>query len=276
MSFGPRPWQQRHWDWRAACNFMFGGTGSGLIAAAALAGPRQMAVDVLVGLAFVALGLTAVWLEIGRPWRALNVMFNPFTSWMTRESFASLPLFALGLAAALRGDAAFGALAAAGALLFVYCQARILRGAKGIPAWREHTLTPLILCTALAEGAGVACLLAPLAGGASGVPGAWLALALVARSIAWPLYRGRVEKTASREARVELDVAGRGLMQLGTVVPLALLAAGLAFEQVAQAGAALAGLAALATGWRFKFVLVTRAAFNQGFALPHLPVRGRG
>ena len=93
MSFGPRPWQQRHWDWRAACNFMFGGTGTGLVVAAALAGPRQMAVDVLVGLAFVALGLTAVWLEIGRPWRALNVMFNPFTSWMTLPplSFVTRP-----------------------------------------------------------------------------------------------------------------------------------------------------------------------------------------
>jgi phenylacetyl-CoA:acceptor oxidoreductase subunit 2 len=277
MSFGPRPWQQRHWDWRAACNFVFGGTGTGLIVAAALAGPRQMTVDVPVGLAFVALGLTAVWLEIGRPWRAINVMFNPFTSWMTRESFASLPLFALGLAVAIRGGVMLAALSALAALLFVYCQARILRGAKGIPAWREPALTPLIVSTALAEGAGLACLLAPLAGGGSGVPGAWLALALVARSIAWPLYRGRIAKAVSPEARAALDAAGRRLMQLGTVAPLALLVAGLFFEPAAQeGGAALAGLAALAAGWQFKYVLVTRAAFNQGFALPHLPVRGRG
>ena len=33
-------------------------------------------------------------------------------------------------------------------------------------------------------------------------------------------------------------------------------------------------LTALAAGLWFKFTLVTRAAFNQGFALPHLPVRG--
>jgi phenylacetyl-CoA:acceptor oxidoreductase 26-kDa subunit len=36
----------------------------------------------------------------------------------------------------------------------------------------------------------------------------------------------------------------------------------------------LAGLAALAAGWRLKFVLVRRAAYNQGFSLPQLPVRG--
>ena len=37
---------------------------------------------------------------------------------------------------------------------------------------------------------------------------------------------------------------------------------------------ALAGGLAAAGGALFKFMLVTRAGFNQGFALPHLPVRG--
>ena len=274
MSFGPHPWLQRHWDWRAACNFIFGGTGSGLVVAAALAGPRLMPVEVLIGLAFVALGLTAVWLEIGRPLRAINVMFNPFTSWMTRESFASLPLFALGVAAAAHGGATLAVYSAFAALVFVYCQARILRGAKGIPAWREPALTPLIVSTALVEGAGVACLLAPVFSDTSGVPGAWLALALVARGLAGTLYRSRIEKNLVLDARTALDAAGHTLLQLGTVVPLALLVAGLVLEPAAQVGTALAGLAALAAGWQFKFVLVTRAAFNQGFALPHLPVRG--
>jgi hypothetical protein len=37
---------------------------------------------------------------------------------------------------------------------------------------------------------------------------------------------------------------------------------------------ALAGATALGTGLWFKYTLVTRAGFNQGFTLPHLPVRG--
>ena len=44
-----------------------------------------------------------------------------------------------------------------------------------------------------------------------------------------------------------------------------------------QNGRSLAGGRSGATrpgGLWFKFTLVTRAAFNQGFALPHLPVRG--
>jgi phenylacetyl-CoA:acceptor oxidoreductase subunit 2 len=50
--------------------------------------------------------------------------------------------------------------------------------------------------------------------------------------------------------------------------PLALLASGVpALAAVGGLGAALAG------AW-FKHTLVTRAGFNQGFALLHLPVRG--
>ena len=59
-------------------------------------------------------------------------------------------------------------------------------------------------------------------------------------------------------------------MQLGTAAPLALALAAYWFAEAAL----LAGLAAIASGWWLKFALVTRAAFNQGFALPRLPVRG--
>jgi phenylacetyl-CoA:acceptor oxidoreductase subunit 2 len=47
---------------------------------------------------------------------------------------------------------------------------------------------------------------------------------------------------------------------------------------VPYAGACLmiAGLSSIAGGWLLKYTLVTRAAFTQGFALAHLPVRGRG
>ena len=40
--------------------------------------------------------------------------------------------------------------------------------------------------------------------------------------------------------------------------------------------AALAGALAAAAGAWFKYTLVCRASFTQGFALPHTPARGRG
>ena len=240
---------QRHWDARAAANFMLGGAGAGLLVAMALADVRE-ASALALALGLVALGLGAVWLEIGRKLRALHVLFNPFTSWMTRESYAALALFALAAGSIYFPAAA--PLAAAAAALFLYCQARILRASKGIAAWRAPEVVPLVVLTGLAEGAGLALLF-----GGSRVLQAAFVLAVVARYVAWRRYRAAAPNAA-------LEAPGKALAWVGTVVALALL----------PLMSPLAGLAALATGWWLKLALVTRASINQGFSLPHLPVRG--
>jgi phenylacetyl-CoA:acceptor oxidoreductase subunit 2 len=240
---------QRHWDARAAANFMLGGAGSGLLVFIALADIRD-ARAVALALVLVALGLGAVWLEIGRKLRALHVLFNPFTSWMTRESYAALVLFPLAIASIY--DPAAAPLAAGAAALFLYCQARILRASKGIAAWRAPEVVPLIVLTGLAEGAGLALLFSE-----SRILQAAFALAVVARYVAWRRYRAAAPSTA-------LEAPGKALFWAGTVAALALL----------PLSSSSAGLAALAAGWWLKLALVTRASINQGFALPHLPVRG--
>jgi phenylacetyl-CoA:acceptor oxidoreductase subunit 2 len=204
----------------------------------------------------------------------MNVGFNPFTSWMTRESFAAGLVFVLGLAAAWLGSQPLAQAAALAALVFVYCQGRMLRAAKGIPTWRVPALTWLVFTTALAEGAGLFVALVALfdtpARGALG----YFSLALIARALAWSIYRGGAVKSVVRAAMTVLDRAGKILTQFGTIAPLALLLLGLFAADIARVVVLLAGIAALVTGWQFKFVLITRAAYNQGFALPHLPVRG--
>jgi phenylacetyl-CoA:acceptor oxidoreductase subunit 2 len=205
---------------------------------------------VLAGLAMIAAGLGAVWFEIGRKARALHVLFNPFTSWMTREAFVALLLFPLALGALLTGKAL--AAAALAALAFLWCQARILRAAKAIPAWRSPRVVALIVTTGLAEGAGIALFFSTEE---------WMlaafALAVAARLLAWRRYRAAVRSDA-------LEPAGKALVWIGTAAPVALL----------FFAAPLAGLAAAAAGLWLKFALVMRASFKQGFSLPHLPVRG--
>ncbi|HEU4350414.1 MAG TPA: hypothetical protein VFR66_00915 [Burkholderiales bacterium] len=240
-------WLQRHWDARAAANFMLGGAGSGLMVAALFV--DDPSVPVILSLVLVASGLTAVWLEIGRKLRAVHVFFNPFTSWMTRESFAALLLFPLGIGALYVPPAL--PFAAAAAATFLYCQARILRASKGIPAWRAPQVVPLIVLTGLAEGAGIA-----LVFSVNEFLLFLFALAVIARVIAWWRYRAAVRTSA-------LEPAGKTLVWIGTLAALVLVFV-----------PPLAGLAALAAGGWLKFVLVTRASFNQGFSLPHLPVRG--
>lgn len=248
---------QRHWDARAAANFIFGGAGSGLLAATAFL-PSSRPIVVVIALALIAAGLSAVWLEIGRKLRAVHVFFNPFTSWMTRESFAAALVFALGGSFLVFGERPLLYGAGLAAAAFLYCQARILNAAKGIPAWREPRIVALILWTGLAEGAGLA-----LAFSSASLQLAIFALAVAARMLAWWRYRDAVKSAA-------LVPAGRALLWLGTALPLLLIL----LTDVFVWATPLAGLAALGAGWWLKFALVTRASYKQDFSLPHLPVRG--
>jgi phenylacetyl-CoA:acceptor oxidoreductase subunit 2 len=275
MSFGPAPWQQTNWDWRAAANFICGGAGAGLIVFAALSGAAGPALTALMlaGLALVGLGLFCVWLEIGRPLRALHVFFNPRTSWMTRESFIAALLFPVGLVAAVAVPACAWA-AAALALVFVYCQGRMLQGAKGIPAWREPLLSPLIVTTGLAEGGGLFFLTAPLHQTGTQWLLALFGALVFLRLLVWIMYRRRLAAVAAPRANAALDRVGRRLQLAGTIAPLALIAASAASGTQIPVLAAIAGLAAAAAGAYAKYMIITRAGFNQGFALAQLPVRG--
>jgi len=274
--FGSNPWHQTNWDFRAAFNFIFGGAGSGLLVISAFSGlaGNALRAELLLGMALIGAGLISVWFEIGRPLRALNVGFNPHTSWMTRESYAAGLVFALGLAAVWLASRPLAQAAALAVLVFAYCQGRLLQAAKGIPAWRVPALTWLVFTTALAEGAGLFLALAALFDTPARGVLAYFSLALIARALAWSIYRGGVAKSAVRPALAALERSGKILIQFGTIAPLALLLLGLFAPDVSRIALLLGGVAALATGWQFKFVLITRAAYNQGFALPHLPVRG--
>jgi phenylacetyl-CoA:acceptor oxidoreductase subunit 2 len=276
MSYGPNPWQQTQWDWRAAGNIGCGGAGGGLIVCAVLSGTQgpDLTWLLLGGLALVGLGLTCVWAEIGRPLRALHVFFNPRTSWMSREAFVATLLMPVTLAAAVWLPVLAWP-AAALALAFVYCQSRMLNAARGIPAWREPLAVPLLLLTGLAEGAGLLLLSHPAQAAGRPLLLAAVAALVLARAGVWWAYRGRLAAKAASWAAAELDGAGRWLQWGGSLLALlALSAAAAAGGAPAAVLLAVAGLLVTGTGAWLKFTLIMRAGFNQGFALAHLPVRG--
>lgn len=279
--FGPNPWQQTSWDWRAAGNFIGGGVGTGLLITSALfaafdaGGAGALAWLLFIGLALIGLGLLCVWLEIGRPLRAIHVFFNPRTSWMSREGFVALLLFPAGLLAML-GLGGWLWVMVGLALAFLYCQSRMLPAARGIPAWRPGRVIALMFVTGLTEGCGVYLLLG-LWHKQLGAVAMLLAAGLVlVRLVVWTLYRREVDASLAPRARAALDVAGRRLLILGSILPVLVLALGAGFTSGAtqMAMAAFAGACAAFAGAAMKYTLVTRASFNQGFALTKIPVRG--
>jgi phenylacetyl-CoA:acceptor oxidoreductase 26-kDa subunit len=270
------PRLQTNWDLRAAANFIYGGAGGGLLLASALASlhGEDLRPLVVIALVLVGMGLTAVWFEIGRPWRAFNVYLNAATSWMTREAMMAPLLFASGAAAVwFNWPAAFWIAGLLG-LGYVYCQARMLHANKGIPAWRHPSCIGMIVASGLAEGAGLLCVAALYWPGLASF-GILLALLLVVRLLAWRNYRASLRSTGVPVGTSKvLDAIDVRFVWLGHAVPALLgVAAGLyGHPQLA----ALAGVVATASGGWFKYTLVCRAAFTQGFALPWTPSRGQG
>ena len=269
---------QNCWDWRAAGNFMFGGTGSALmlmIAIASFPGTPPLPLG-LTALAFIGLGLFTVWLEIGKPWRFIHTYFHPQTSWMTREASAAILLFPIAFVGIVFKIPAMITLSGLLGLLFLYCQARILLASKGIPSWREPTILPLIISTGLVEGAAALLLLSLLI--LDSIQGWTLYLLLVLlaiRALFWNIYRQQL--TASKAPKQTLSVLSsiQALtFWVGNVVPFILVCAALMIPNISVMLVCIASILAVLSGWHMKFIIVTRAAQQQGYSLGKLK-RGR-
>lgn len=276
---------QPFWDLRAAANFTFGGAGAGLAASAYLAHLAQglsaqaLAAVYVVAATLMALGLFAVFLEIGRKRRFLYALRRPQTSWMTREMYAVALFYPLVTAAVLAPRPPLLALTALVALVFLYCQARILHAARGIPAWRAPLVPALVLASGLLEGIGglalVAALTLPVAAADAVIVPGGVALAAATAAL-WNRY-------VAAAARNGIGAAAQSLLRritpwlhgVGHVAPVALLAAAAAFD-APRVLLFLAGTAALAGGALWKVTVITRACQQQDFALPRVPRRGSG
>ncbi len=236
--FGSQP--QRFWDTRAACNFIGGGTGTGLLVFAAVGATVGIPYFVpgLVGLAFVGLGLMMVWFEIGKPWRAINVFFRPQTSWMSRESLAAVLLFLIGAVAlaaawpgvrlpwAMSSPVAPALLTALAGLAFLSCQLGRVYAVRGIPAWRQRMVMPLLGLTGLAEGSGLYLIFTVLMGR---VLPSMLVIALgliIARALAWQIYLMALDRSHVPQLTVVAFERIRKVFLLtGHVLPAVLIVA---------------------------------------------------
>jgi phenylacetyl-CoA:acceptor oxidoreductase subunit 1 len=282
---GVEPSLQQHWDWKAASNFICGGIGSGLFVFTAVASLRygELAPLGWAALAIVVLGLSILMLKIGRPLRFIYVLRQPQRSWMAREAWIAAAFFPLaGLALWAQAPALLIA-AAVVAVLFLCSQGMILKEAKGIPAWRIFWVVPLIVATGLAEGSGLFLAattlfasLQPLAELAAVIA---VALALL-RALIWRSYQAALKSEGAPTRTLAVFQGYRPwFFIVGLALPFVLIVAGVAVATVPAVPAvlfAIAGICITAAGAALKLILVTRAGFNQGFALTHTPVRGSG
>jgi phenylacetyl-CoA:acceptor oxidoreductase subunit 2 len=158
----------------------------------------------------------------------------------------------------------------------------ILVVCKGIPAWRTRRILPLILTTGFAEGTGLLMLISPLYDAdviAASLPTLLIltALAIVSRGVAWWRYQQGLREAGAPDKTLEALASARTfVIAAGHLIPLIL--AGVVSYQLrfGELLLPLAGFMMMIAGWYLKFVIVNRAGFNQGFAIPHSPARGGG
>lgn len=275
------PTHQKPWDWRASVQFICGGTGTGLLLFTTIAAWQEMAWLRHTGylaLVFLGIGLLSVWVKLGRRWRAMFVILNPRTSWMSREALLALPLFALTGAGVF--FSLFGLMVAAAVLGmgFLFAQAKMLEAARGIPAWRTGLIVPLIVSSGLVEGGAVFA----LATAVFNTVGIWLPIILLVllgvRLWVWQTYFKTLSTPGNAPIRtvdVLTDIRSH-VIWIGHVMPLLLLVVGLMLPEGTVVFTAVAGAAAIFGGWTMKFTIIARAAFNQGYALKHTPARSPG
>ncbi len=274
---------QTFWDFRAAMNFIMGGTGSGLVVIA-----MMLALDGLIdataaralfatGGVIIAIGLFFVFMEIGRKLRFWYAVLRPQSSWMSREVWAVGMLYPLIAANFLWSSPQLWLATGFAGAAFLFCQARILYAAKGIPAWRVPLIPALVIASGLTEGAGAA-MLALTTLGQTTLPPALALLSLIlvpATAALWYIYVRRApQNRIPAMARDVLTGITDVLLMWWAVAAVILLACLLLAPPPAYF--AFAGIMLIATGAIWKTMVIVHASHQQGFVLPQAPGRGSG
>ncbi len=284
---------QRFWDIRAAMNFTLGGMSSGLVIVALIAhlfartgdawlfvgmGVSGLLVIYLFAGIVMAVGLFCVFLEIARKLRFLNVLLRPHSSWMTRETYVVAVFYPALLADLIWPNMALHVFVALAAAAFLYSQGRILHAGRGIPAWRVDAMPSMLVTTGLFEGAGWLAVAAAVLRGTEGtqsVAALLLLVLAVENARRWYVYcRDARTNGIGPLARREIGRITPALHLIGHAAPIALAVVVLTGGPTWALAAG--GVCAVVGGVLWKVVVITRACYQQGFALPKMPQRGSG
>ncbi len=147
---------------------------------------------------------------------------------------------------------------------------------KGLPAWRQPRIMPLLGFSGLTEGMGVYLLIAAYIGDLPAMLPVLCATLVIARAAAWYAYLAETKRSTAPESTIEaLKALTPEFVIVGHALPLIFVALGYLIPGQAILFATLAGITATLGGWYMKINIVTRAAYIPKFEIPRAPVRGQ-
>ncbi|MFP6761740.1 MAG: DmsC/YnfH family molybdoenzyme membrane anchor subunit, partial [Rhodospirillales bacterium] len=218
--------------------------------------------------------------KIGRKLRAFYVVLKPQNSWMSREVYAVGLLYLAGLIDYFSPSNFMHLIVAIAALTFLYCQARILHSAKGIPTWRAPKIPWILLATGFYEGFGLLAIYSfiypqsiPLP---SILPVGGLILAAI-NALLWQNYMMSLGDVGVGQKSQNLLLASTFKIQfISYLLPSILAMIFLVWGNEASWTLAAAGILVVVGSINWKILLITKACHQQGYAIAKFPQRGSG
>jgi|GEM_PF-3357953 len=213
--------RQRTWGWLAYGNFLLGGMGGGLYAAAYALNILDSTISI-ASLMLVVGGLLCVGAEAGNPLKAYNVMRNIRTSWMSREAVAASGFALFTLLDLVSPNLVLRFLAWACSLAYLVSQSFMPAAAKKIPAWNTPATPPLFMALSILAGLGILNVLYEptqllrLTTAASSL----ITIVLAASYITWPGATLHFKRALTAEWNIAYLAAAVAVTALGLTAPM--------------------------------------------------------
>jgi len=171
-------------------------------------------------------------------------------------------------------------IAALAAVVFLYCQARILHSGKGIPSWRVSQMPLMLIASGLLEGAGLYTLIS--FHGNDQIPATSLIppviiLLILLNSFLWRRYlrNARTWGLGPIDRKILHRITPK-LYIIGYILPFLIF--GIIFLNLNSSAlfAQIGSFLAIMGGVLWKAVVITQACHMQNFSLNKFPQRGSG
>lgn len=157
------PERQTQWGWAATVNFFSGGAGAGYYLIVYLytsfisteLAPQPMLPPAVLTLILMSAGIFCVAMESGRPLQGYRTILGLIHSWMSREIFCFVLFACFTFGDLLTSSKWLEIVLAIIALMFIACQAMVVRVSSAIQSWQSPLVVVLIMSNALVSGFGV-------------------------------------------------------------------------------------------------------------------------
>jgi formate-dependent nitrite reductase membrane component NrfD len=200
---------QAGWGLGIALDFFFSGTGASLFLFSSV---FPSPAGIILSLIFVAIGVLALFLDLGNPWRFYKAFSRLKTSWISRGSLFITLLFLCGI---LHGLAGFPSLSwplmvlfGAVAVSVMFYPGLVISYSPSITAWNSPFTPVLLSLHSLASGLSILFVLHPRAAN----PGAllWLQIGLLLSLLIGSGIHLAVSRASSSGARESIRRLTRG------------------------------------------------------------------